>query len=97
MSHSCCEMMNEVSPMSCESPAGIDENTFSKCDCIHTMSQDNRDYTIQKSFELQKANNFAILFPNIDLECNSLNFHLKQRYEKEHGPPIFLLVSTFLI
>ena len=95
--HSCCEEMTEDNSMDCESSQPYQGHSLSNCGCIHTNPDRNSDYTVNKSFELQNEN-LAIVIPfYIDQQTQLFNSNFKQRIEKEHSPPLFLLDSTLLI
>lgn len=95
--HSCCKEMNEESSKDCESTQLYQSHNLSNCGCIHTHLDKNSDYTIHKSFELEKENIVALISFYVDQQSDLFSAHFKQRIDKEHSPPLFLLDSILLI
>lgn len=95
--HSCCDEMKEEKAMDCESLQPYQGHSLSNCGCIHTHLDKNSDYTIHKSFELGKENYVALISFDVYQQQELFNVNFKQRLEKEHSPPLFLLDSTLLI
>lgn len=95
--HSCCEMMTEETQIKCEFSKPITRYNFSNCECIHSSSNKNSDYTIQKNFELQKEDYFAMISYFPDNQKKLISFHFIQQINNEHSPPLYLLSSTLLI
>lgn len=98
--HSCCEEMTEMADEThsrCDFNEPFTNHNLSNCGCIHTNIDKNSDYTVHKSFELQKEN-LAVVIPfYVDQQTQLFNSNFKQRIEKEYSPPLFLLDSTLLI
>ena len=96
--HSCCEEMSEETPVNCVSqPSNTTDASLTNCGCIHSVKKDTLGYTIQNNFELQKVTYFAVIYVFTSLQNIDLSYHLKQRFEKEHSPPLFILDATLLI
>lgn len=96
--HSCCEEMSEGITVACESQSSNTANpSLSNCGCIHSVNKDSLDYTVQNNFELQKETYFPVIYIFTSLQNINLSYHLKQRFEKEHSPPLFILDATLLI
>lgn len=95
--NSCCEEMEKLDSMDCESSQPLLNHSLSNCGCIHTNIDKNSVYTVQKNFELQKENQIAVFSFYIYQQTKSFNSIFKQRIVKEHSPPLFLLDSTLLI
>lgn len=95
--HPCCEEMTEKKSMDCESSQPFQGHSLSNCGCIHTNIDKNSDYTVHKSFELQKENLVAVISFYIDQQTDLFSAHFRQRIEKEYSPPLFLLDSILLI
>ena len=95
--HSCCEEMTEENSMDCESSQPYQGHSLSNCGCIHYNIDKNFNYTVHKSFELEKDNLVAVIPFYVDQQTKLFNSNFKQRIEKEHSPPLFLLDSTLLI
>ncbi len=95
--HSCCNEMNEEKPMDCESPQPYQSHSLSNCGCIHTHLDKNSDYTVNKSFELEKENLVTLITFYVDQQTQLFNSNFKQKLEKEHSPPLFILGATLRI
>ena len=93
----CCDEMAEGNSMDCELPQPFQSHNLSNCGCIHTHIDKNSDYTVNKSFELQKEDLVAVIPFYTDQQIILFTPNFKQRIEKEHSPPLFLLDSTLLI
>ena len=95
--HSCCKKMVEKESLNCKSSQPIQGHTLSNCGCINSNPERNLDYTVQNNFELQKENLITVIPFYVDQQTLSYISNFKQKIEKEHSPPLFLLDSTLLI
>ncbi|MCX6169987.1 MAG: hypothetical protein NTX65_11635 [Ignavibacteriales bacterium] len=92
----CCQETTQESTSGCELEYSTSAHCISNCGCIHSKTN-NSDYTIQNNFELQKENISAVIYFPSDYQNKSVSFHFRQRIEKVHSPPLFLLDSILLI
>ncbi|NJD22012.1 MAG: hypothetical protein FIA82_05005 [Melioribacter sp.] len=95
--HQCCKEMDEEKTMDCESSQPYQSHSLSNCGCIHTHLDKNSDYTVNKSFELGKENLVTLITFYTDEQTQLFNSNFRQKIEKEHSPPLFLLDSILRI